>query len=150
METGGAGSPQDGDLMIIGRTKDLFKTSKGKYVAPSPIEMKIGACSHIEYCCVVGAGLHQPIALVTLSVTGRQLDEKTLGKEIEIALAELNPTLDAHERIGKIIALPEDWSIDNGLLTPTLKIKRFEIEKRYSDRFVDWLQNTDLFQVEIS
>ncbi|MBC6492583.1 AMP-binding protein [Flavihumibacter stibioxidans] len=140
---------EDGDLRIIGRTKDLFKTSKGKYVAPSPIEMKIGACSHIEYCCVVGAGLHQPIALVTLSATGRQLDKKMLGTDLEIMLAELNPALDAHERIGKIIAMQEDWSIDNGLLTPTLKIKRFEIEKRYSARFEAWLQNTDLFQIEI-
>lgn len=151
LKTGDEGVVDEaGDLRIIGRTKDLFKTSKGKYVAPSPIEMKIGASSHIEYSCVVGAGLHQPIALVTLSAVGRQADQSLLRTDLERMLAELNPTLDAHERIAKIIALKDDWSIENGLLTPTLKIKRFEIEKRYGGRFEDWLQSPHLLQVEFS
>lgn len=151
LKTGDEGTVDtDGDLRIIGRTKDLFKTSKGKYVAPSPIELKLASCSHIEHVCVVGAGLPQPIALVTLSPPARLLDKDMLGAAMERVLGELNPTLDAHERIGRIIALEGEWTIESGLLTPTLKIKRFDIEKRYGSHFEDWLNQPGLFLMETS
>ena len=79
--TGDEGSiDEDGFLKITGRVKDLFKSSKGKYVAPSPIEMKLSANKNIENVCVVGDGLPQPIALVVLSNTAKTGQKKMLLK----------------------------------------------------------------------
>ncbi len=128
----------EGFLKIIGRVKDIFKTDKGKYVAPSPIEMKISSNSDVEQVCVVGTGLPQPIALVILSETGK----KKSKEEIKISLAEtmntINPTLDAHEQLDKIVVLKDEWTVENGLLTPTMKIKRNLVEKKYSSNYEKW------------
>ena len=72
LHTGDEGSiDKDKFLKITGRVKDLFKTSKGKYVAPSPIEMKLSANKNLEQICVVGDGIPQPIVLAVLSERGK-------------------------------------------------------------------------------
>ena len=69
LRTGDKGAlDAEGGLRITGRVKDLFKTSKGKYVAPAPIEDKLVMHSAIEACCVTGANLGQPLALVMLNM----------------------------------------------------------------------------------
>jgi long-subunit acyl-CoA synthetase (AMP-forming) len=137
--TGDEGSiDEEGYLTITGRTKDIFKTSKGKYVVPSPIEMKISSNANLEFCCVAGTGLAQPIALVTLSENGRQLPADQLQLNLSNDLDLINSTLDAHERIEKIVIIDDPWTIDNGMLTPTFKLVRNAIESKYKQHFERW------------
>jgi len=129
---------EEGFLKITGRIKDLFKTAKGKYVAPSPIEMKFSSNAVIEQVCVVGSGLPQPIALITLSEMGRKKSAEELVSELKNILQHVNSSLDAHEKVSKIIVLNEEWSIENNLMTASLKIKRNELEKRYAEYYEVW------------
>ncbi len=135
----------DGFLKITGRIKELFKTSKGKYVAPSPIEMKMAVNPDIEWVCVVGSGLTQPIALIILSPQGKNKTREALHNEWQIFLHRLNSTLSSHEHLGKIIFLDEEWSVENGMLTPSLKIKRNEVEKKYAQKYEAWHEHHGLF-----
>ena len=126
---------QKGFLTITGRVKDIFKTSKGKYVVPSPIEMKISTNKNIEQVCVVGNGLPQPIALITLSEIGSNKEKSDLiVSSLTDTLQIVNLKLDSHERIHRVVVLHEEWTIENSLLTPTLKIKRKSIEKIYKEK----------------
>ncbi|TDH24605.1 hypothetical protein EXU57_14795 [Segetibacter sp. 3557_3] len=131
---------EDGFLKITGRVKDLFKTIKGKYVAPSPIEMKVASCSDIEQVCVVGSGLPLPIALVTLSESGRHKTNNDLQAGLTQLVAATNTSLNAHEQLDKVVVIRDEWTVENGLLTPTMKIKRNSIEKKYSTLYQSWVE----------
>ena len=113
-----------GALEIIGRVKEQFKTSKGKYVSPVGIESLLSAFPQIEQVCVMGSGLPQPIALVVLA-EGIPCNAETL----EAIAGEANLKLEAHERLDAVIVCSQPWLIENGLLTPTMKLKRDAIEK---------------------
>jgi len=130
----------DGDdfLKITGRLKELFKSSKGKYVAPSPIEMKISGSALIEWVCVIGAGLPQPMALIILSPGGRQKSKEVLESALHALLHAVNASLDLTEHLSKFILLTDEWSVENGLLTPSLKIKRNVVEKKYASKYEQW------------
>ena len=131
---------ETGFLKITGRVKDLFKTMKGKYVAPSPIEMRMADYSEIEQVIIVGSGLPQPIALATLSESGRRKTQDELRSGLKALLSQVNTSLDAHERLDTLVVINDEWTVDNGLLTPTLKIKRREIEKKYAQHYDEWYQ----------
>jgi long-chain acyl-CoA synthetase len=144
MHTGDEGHiDAEGYLTITGRTKDIFKTSKGKYVVPSPIEMKICSNADLEFCCVVGTGLAQPIALVTLSENGKQKSPDSIKSNLERDLSVINESLDAHEQLEKIVIIGDNWTVENGMLTPTFKLIRNKIEKNYKDRFEAWYANVE-------
>ena len=128
----------EGFLKITGRVKDLFKTSKGKYIAPSPIEMKLSANKNIEQVCVVGTELPQPIAIIVLSERGKEKVEVDLIASLETTLEVVNPKLDSHEKLHNIVVVKEDWTVENKLLTPTMKIKRNAIEKLYKENYLSW------------
>ncbi|TWC29115.1 long-subunit acyl-CoA synthetase (AMP-forming) [Pseudomonas sp. SJZ079] len=136
-----------GNLRLTGRIKEIFKTSKGKYVAPAPIENRLAVHSRIEQVCVVGDGLVQPMALCVLSEVGRQEAANgargELEKSLKVLLAEVNATLDKHERLQGLVLVKDAWSVDNGFLTPTLKIKRNVVEGTYAPRFAEWLENRE-------
>lgn len=144
LRTGDCGEiDRQGRLKITGRIKDLFKTSKGKYVSPVPIESKLLSNNAIEQVCVVGANLPQPIALIVLSESTKKKISKNEGKEACIKalsgfLQELNTTLDAHERLKMLVLVEEEWTVENGIMTPTLKIKRNVLEAHYSDKIQSW------------
>jgi long-chain acyl-CoA synthetase len=141
LHTGDEGVIDDeGFLRITGRVKDIFKTSKGKYVAPSPIEMKLSANKNLEQICVVGDGIPQPIALVVLSERGKEESKKDLIFSLKKTMEIVNSKLDSHEKLHNIIVVVEDWTIENKLLTPTMKIKRNAIEKIYKSNYVDWYE----------
>lgn len=130
-------------LQITGRVKELFKTSKGKYVAPVPIENKFGHKA-IEAICVTGPSQPQPFALLMLSPEGRSLHAdpqrcQELAAELEETLERLNANLEIHERLDYAVVVNDTWSIENGFLTPTLKIKRDVIENRYLANADAWL-----------
>ncbi len=138
----------EGRLKITGRVKELFKTSKGKYVAPAPIESQLLARAELEQACVSGADLAQPFALVVLSEALRKTaligDAKAeVTRLLELHLAQLNAKLDPHEQLEKLIVMREEWTVDNGLLTPTLKLKRAAIEARYGPRVTEWFASKD-------
>lgn len=122
---------EDGYLFITGRVKDIFKTLKGKYVAPAPIEGALSRNTDIDQLCFVGAGLKQPIMIVTL-VQPNSKSKEALEKGLIEDMQAVNATLEAHEQIAKIIVAKEIWSIDNNLMTPTMKVKRNEVEKHYA------------------
>lgn len=132
---------QQGYLKITGRVKDLFKTSKAKYVAPAPIEMKLSANKNIEQVCVVGSGLPQPIALITLSEYGKGRTKEDVAASLCKTVKIVNPKFDSHEHIKKIVILEKEWTIENNLLTPSMKIKRKEVESLYQDKYVEWYEN---------
>ena len=123
----------DGCVTITGRVKDNFKTSKGKYVAPVPIERKLAQDPHIELLCVIGSGLPHPIALVQLSEGAKLQPREEVRSSLKATLDSINPNLESHETIDAIIVVTEPWDVDNDILTPTLKIKRHVLEKKFSD-----------------
>ena len=135
VHTGDKGEIHDGYLKITGRTKEIFKTSKGKYVAPAPIENRLQEHPAIEQVCVAGQSLPQALALINLSETA---DEASLKDELEALLKKTNGAIEAHERLSCLVLVPEVWDVDNGFMTPTLKIKRNAIEDEYADKFEDW------------
>ncbi len=132
----------EGFLKITGRVKDIFKTSKGKYVAPSPIELKLSANKNIDQVCIVGTEIPQPIALVVLSDRGRDKTKEDLISSLEKTLEVVNPKLEKHEKIHNIIIVKEEWTIENNLLTPTMKIKRNAIEKIYRINYQEWYDSS--------
>ncbi len=128
----------EGYLKITGRVKEMFKTSKGKYVAPSPIEIKLSGNPDIDHVLVVGYALPQPICLIVLSPSGKSKPGNEIQKSIKELISNVNRDIDPYERLEKAVILNNDWTIDNGLLTPTLKIKRTEVEKIYQPQYEKW------------
>lgn len=141
LRTGDTGEiDPNGRLKITGRIKDIFKTSKGKYIVPVPIEQKIGECPLIESACVSGGCLSQPAAVLMLSEQAR-MDLQTnpsIQAELVSLLDVVNKQLQPHEKLAFLVVVKEPWSIDNGMLTPTLKIRRPAIEKKYASQFEAW------------
>lgn len=145
LRTGDIGELDDeGFLRITGRIKDQFKTDKGKYISPAPIEMELQRNPDIEQVCVVGNGIPQPIALVVLSIQGKAKNENEIIESLSTTIAEINPGLDAHERLETAVIMKTDWTIENGLLTPTLKIKRNEVEKIHMPHYPRWYHQEGL------
>jgi long-chain acyl-CoA synthetase len=137
-----------GRLKITGRVKELFKTSKGKYVAPAPIESQLLARAELEQACVSGADQPQPFALVVLAEHLRKSpptgDAKVeLTKLLKLHLDQLNAKLDPHEQLEKLVVMRDEWTIDNGMLTPTLKLKRAAIEARYAGKVTEWFSTKE-------
>ena len=143
LKTGDVGKIDSaGRLRITGRVKEIFKTEKGKYVAPAPIENRLVSFPGIEQACVMGPGLPQPICLLNLSPEEIARIEKEgreeFTKGLQGLLTRVNQELDAHERLQCLVVVHELWAVENGLLTPTLKMKRNELEKCYADRVPGW------------
>ncbi|MBK9329922.1 MAG: AMP-binding protein [Sphingobacteriales bacterium] len=134
---------EQGFLKITGRIKDIFKTDKGKYVAPAPIELELSKNTFIEQVCVVGANLPQTMALVVLSLDGKKEDNDTLIKSLEDTMQEVNQLLDKHEKLKKIVVMNEEWTVDNNLLTPTLKVKRNVLERHKTPHYEKWYKDAN-------
>ena len=145
LKTGDKGQiDAEGNLRIVGRVKDLFKTGKGKYVAPAPIEDRLVTHTAVEACCVTGANLGQPLALLMLNAetVGRAADptertrlEQSLSAHVEL----INATLDPHEQLDCVVVVRDAWTVDNDLVTPTLKVKRNRIEAVYGEHYETWV-----------
>ncbi|WP_341303058.1 AMP-binding protein [Pseudomonas sp. TMP25] len=123
-----------GFLKITGRVKDIFKTSKGKYIAPAPIEGEIAKNLLVEQVCLMGSNLAQPLALIELSPAARQQAREHVAAELLHTLQQLNARLEAHERLSHFIVVREAWTVDNGCMTPTMKIRRNVLEGLFLDQ----------------
>ncbi len=146
LKTGDRGEvDEQGRLRITGRVKELFKPSKGKYVAPVPIENKLSNHPSVESVCVTGPGQPQPFALVMLSLDAQKAlaegssKRDSLGKELSQLLDSVNESLEDHEKLDYLVVVKDQWTMDNGFLTPTMKIKRNVIEDRYLAQADGWL-----------
>jgi len=133
MHTGDMGRlDEDGFLFITGRLKDIYKTAKGKYVAPLPIERKFAGNIYLEQVCLVGEGLVQPVLVAQQSAIAQSSDPAEIASELGSVLDSVNRTLEAHERIKFILLTDCEWNEANGLCTHSLKIKRRNIEATYA------------------
>ncbi|MEO5734422.1 MAG: AMP-binding protein [Rubrivivax sp.] len=145
LKTGDKGAIDGGgNLKITGRVKDLFKTSKGKYVAPAPIEDRLVMHDALEACCVTGANLGQPLALAMLNPEAVRKAGSAEGKaEIEASMAahlkSINATLDPHEQLDCVVLMADAWTVDNDIITPTFKVKRNRIEDLFAKHYDEWI-----------
>lgn len=133
----------DGLLKITGRVKEIFKTSKGEYVSPAPIENRLNAHPLIEMSVVSGPGQPAPYAMVVLAEGLRpKQKDPAFRKEVEAQLTQLldevNASLVPYERLQTIVVTQTPWSIENGFLTPTMKVKRSRIEGEVSAKVESW------------
>ncbi|OCH37817.1 AMP-binding protein [Aliivibrio fischeri] len=141
LHTGDIGSiDSEGFLTIQGRKKDTFKTAKGKFVAPVPIEKRIFDLSNLEMMCLIGSGLPGPI-LLAVPHAYPNFDQARYERTALKNLETINDGLESHEKLKGILMIKEPWSIENGILTPTLKIKRHELEKNYHEFASNWPQD---------
>ncbi|HEV8514844.1 MAG TPA: AMP-binding protein [Cyclobacteriaceae bacterium] len=139
IKTGDCGKlDKDGFLTITGRVKDIFKTDKGKYVAPSPIEMRLLKNADIEQVCVVGMGIPQPIALIVLSAAGKTKSKEEITNSFSSSIAEVNSKAEDYEKLKKAVIMQTEWNIANGMMTPTMKVKRNEVEKIHLPKYPIW------------
>ena len=133
----------DGNLHVTGRVKDLFKTSKGKYVAPAPIEDRLVMHPAVEACVVTGANLGQPLGIVMLNADAvTSVQQAAARDELATSLAAhlktINSTLDPHEQLQCVVVVTTAWTVDNDIITPTFKVKRNRIEDLYAIHYEGW------------
>jgi len=134
----------EGGLRISGRVKDLFKTSKGKYVTPAPIEDKLVMHAAVEACCVTGANLGQPLGILMLNVEASQrsaaaAERSALEESLAAHLEAVNALLDPHERLDCLVVVTQPWTVESGLITPTFKVRRNRIEDVYASHYERWV-----------
>lgn len=150
MHTGDLGEwHRNGNLMITDRKKSLFKSSGGKYIAPSHIEDLILQLPYVDQVLVIGDGRMYVTALIVpefnelssvakkigagVSVESELLTNQAVLKKIEADLNEVQKNLSTHEKIRKFTLMSRPFTIDDGELTPTMKIKRKFVEEKYED-----------------
>jgi long-chain acyl-CoA synthetase len=124
---------EQGRLVLTGRKKELFKTAKGKYVAPAPIENRLNEHPMVELSLVSGPGQPAAYAVLVLDenlrpTLGDPAVRERVETELTALLSAVNEALASHERLQMLVVAREPWSIEAGTLTPTMKIKRARIE----------------------
>ena len=133
----------NGILKLTGRAKELFKTAKGKYVAPAPIENMLGESTMIETVMVSGVGQPAAYGLVVLAEELRpKLADPATREHIERELGQLlkrvNERVADYEQLKMLVIAKEPFSVENGLLTPTMKIRRARIENTVAPSLDRW------------
>jgi len=137
---------EEGRLRIVGRLKEEFKTAKGKYVVPAPIEKLLSLSTMFESVCVLGSGMSAPFCLAVLvpdlrDAAASPSRRETLSKALAHELDRVNSHLDPHEHLRFLVVCHQPWTPDNGLLTPTLKVRRSVLEERFNNSFAKWEQS---------
>ena len=133
----------DGFLKVKGRVKDTFKTDKGEFIVPSPIEDRFASNTLIEQLCIVGLGMPQPMGLIRLSEFCNDMPADEIKTSLLDSLERANEKLHRHEMIQKLICISEVWSVENGMLTPTMKIKRNVIHDAYAHQYDNWYRHKE-------
>lgn len=124
---------EEGYVYLTGRVKDYFKTIQGKYVAPPPIEGEFARNPWTEQHCLLGRGMSRTVMVAVLNEEGRGADPAALEASILETVEEINAGLEKHARIGAVILSDETWTPDNEILTPTLKVRREQVEIRFAE-----------------
>ena len=124
---------EDGFIYITGRVKDYFKTIQGKFVAPPPIEGEFAKNPHAEQQCLLGRGFSKTVMITVLTEEAQTKDQKHIEESLRETVADINESIEKHARIGAVIVSIEPWSIENEVLTPTMKIRREKVEDRFAE-----------------
>lgn len=140
----------EGQLKITDRKKEIFKTSAGKYIAPQVLENKFKESPFIEQIIVLGENQKYPAALIVpnffhlksycavkhipYSSDAEIIKNNIIVKRIEKEVEKINKSFGEAERIVRFQLLDESWTIAGGEFTPTLKLKRNQINQKYSDK----------------
>lgn len=130
----------DNYLFLTGRVKDTFKTAKAKFIVPTEIEDKFIGNDDIEQMCLLGLGMPQPILLVALSDIGRARTQDAVEADLSAQLKTVNGHLASYKKVAAVVVVKEPFTVENNMMTPTLKIKRPQVHNRYSDRMLDWIE----------
>ena len=142
--TGDRGRIDDeGNLYITGRVKDTFKTTTGEFVEPGRIEALFGDVTEFEQICVVGFGIASPILLAVPSEGANSIDKDTLKQQLSSKLESVNKDQVSHRKVSTIVIMKEAWTPDNGILTPTMKIKRVKIDEKFMSKYNEWHENSE-------
>ena len=126
---------EDGFIRITGRKKEILVTAGGKNVAPAVLEDRVRAHPYVSQCLVVGDGKPFVAALVTIDTeawTG-SLDDPALETAVQEAVDDANSQVSQAESIRKFVILPDDWTEQNGYLTPSFKVKRNAVLRDFHD-----------------
>lgn len=142
----------DGFLKITDRKKEMFKTSGGKYIAPQVIENAMKQSIYIDQIMVVGEGQKFPAALIqpnfevlknwaekrgiALPKATEWSSNEELRAKVFKEVSQINPRFGHWEQIKEIRLTPDVWSVEEGLLTPTMKLKRNAIKKKYQSLYI--------------
>lgn len=134
---------EKGELRLTGRAKELFKTAKGKYVAPAPIENQLGQCPLVETAVVSGVGMRQPYAMIVLAEDVRAKIatpdvRASVDAELKALFQRVNDRLADYEQLDRLVVLSRPFSIEEGTLTPTMKIKRARVEANAAPSVENW------------
>lgn len=124
---------EDGFLYITGRVKDYFKTIQGKFVAPPPIEGQFAENKLVEQQCLMGRGFSKTVMVTVLAQGAHDKSPEDVEAAMRESVNVINDNVEKHARIGAVIISKEPWSIENEVLTPTLKIKRDKIDELFGD-----------------
>ncbi len=149
LHTGDIGVMEGKYLRITDRKKEIFKTSGGKYIAPQVIEIKFKTSPFIENIMVAGEGKNFASAIIipnfhhieswckvkghTYEGSAKAIRNEIIIQRIEREVEKLNEDLDQTEKIRKVVLLDDEWSVENQLLSPTLKLKRKALVEKYQD-----------------
>jgi len=122
---------EDGYLTVTGRVKDIFKTTKGVYISPASIEMNFLEMNIVDQACVMGSHYPQPFVLIVLSDIGKAIQPDQVELQLQEVIDKINSEAMEYQKIKKAIIVKEEWTNDNDMLTPTLKMKRNVLSKKY-------------------
>lgn len=133
----------EGRLRIVGRLKEEFKTSKGKYIIPAQIEKELDRSGLFAAVCVLGAGRTGPFAVAVLTPEKLALSQSSgtrvsIGEELKQELRRVNQKLEHYEQLRFLVIAQQTWTVDNGFLTPTLKVRRARVEELFTPSFDTW------------
>jgi long-chain acyl-CoA synthetase len=123
-----------GFTILPGRVKDYFKTIQGKFVAPTPIENIFSENPYTEQICLLGRGYSKTVMISVLSNIALEQPRQVVEAALLERVAAVNAEVDSHARIGAVIISSEPWSIDNRVLTPTMKIRREMVESLFGEK----------------
>ena len=129
---------QDGYLYLTGRVKDTFKTAKGEFIVPAPIELEFSNNSDVEQLCLLGLGMPQPVLLVVPSEIGMAKPKERLRESLTSTLQKVNSRLENYSKVSTVVVVKDAFSVENGCLTPSLKVKRPVLNNQYKNLLEGW------------
>jgi long-subunit acyl-CoA synthetase (AMP-forming) len=145
LHTGDMGQlTEDGFLTITGRVKDIFKTAKGEYISPAPLEKDFMEMDIVDQVCVIGSKYPQAFIVVVLADIGKAKTKKEIQTQMAKVLASANRDLMEYQKLKKIIIVQDEWTTENGMLTPSLKIKRNVLSEKYEPLLVSIYETDEL------